>query len=428
MKNDNPRAARVVYRNLAFIWLFNMVWALGSPMVNSATMVASFFDKLGSKPVLFGLLQVCASLPVLIQFLPRLVRLRKGNLKTRMITAYVLTGVGYICYGIAAHYCMTNPTVYVPVMLALYFLVFCLYQLGVILYLDYIMQLFPAEILGRFYGINGLFISAGAVAGSAVAGFILKAVGFPANYGDLFTLAGLVFILSTVLPMFSIQSMEAPQQSTVPGIKAYVSGVKGIFRQPAAKWFAVLILLIYINMASYGFALIFLNRELKMDVDPTVATVISYVSQSVLLLAVGICLDRLGRIKTICGYMTLAMAANVIILLPFKYSYMVVFATYGMYALFINMVKVRLVNEVVPADKRLDAVIVANVIGVVAGSLLSLAYGWIAGLIGSYRFIFMLSAASVVLVYIVAARLYKEIEKSKEGIQHDSAMIAEELQ
>ena len=408
---SQPAGGKAVIHNIVFICLFNLVWALGNPMVNSSTIIASFFDKLGSRPIVFGLVQVSASLPVLIQFLPRLVRLRSGNLKHSMATMYMLTGVAYIVYGLVTLYSASNPALFVPVLLALYFLVFCLYQLAVILYLDYIMQLFPAEILGRFYGFNGLFASAGAIAGGAVAGSLLKSVGFPTNYGYMFMLAGGIFIVSTVLSLFTKQVGITLPEQVYPSVKAYAANVAIIFKRPAVRYFAFLIILIYVNLASYGFALIFLNRELGSNVDPAAATLISYVSQAVLLLVVGFSLDRLGRMKTVAGYMTLVLAANVVILLPIQHSYVFVFAAYGMYALFISMVKVRLANEVVPMENRLDTVIIVNVAGVVASSAVSLLYGILAEFVGSYRFIFVLSALSVVLLYFVAARLSVEIRK-----------------
>lgn len=428
LSDGESRPAGAIRRNLVFIWLFNMVWALGNPMVSSATMVASFFDKLGSKPVVFGLLQAAASVPVLIQVLPRLVNLRSRNLRAQMITAYMLAGGGYVLYGAAAYFCRGNAAVFVPVMLGLYFAVFCLYQLAYILYLDYIMQLFPAGILGRFYGVNGIFMSAGSVIGGAAAGVILKYLGFPTNYSVMFMLAGMIFVLSTAMCLFTVPSGPVEPQESFRSIKAYAAYAARIFRQPAARLFAVLVLLIYINQASYGFALIFLNRELGMGVDPTAATIIAYVSQSVLLLVVGVSLDKLGRLKTVSGYMTLVLAANLVILTGWQCSAAVVFAVYGMYALFISMVKVRLANDIMPAGQRLDAVIVANIMGVAANAVLSMLYGWVAGLTGSYRFMFILSAASVIVLYVVAARLHnviKQLPNTNEPFVVDERGISE---
>jgi MFS family permease len=203
--------------------------------------------------------------------------------------------------------------------------------------------------------------------------------------------------------------VERPRER-FKGLVAYAAHVSAIFRQQSARYFTLLVLLIYMNQASYGFALLFLNRELHMGVDPTVATIIAYVSQSVLLMAVGVSLDRLGRLKTVAGYMTVVMIANLVILTAWKGSYIVVFAAYGMYALFISMVKVRLANDIVPVDQRLDAVIVANIAGVAVNALLSLAYGWIVDATGSYRFMFIISAASVLALYAVAWRLHREIK------------------
>jgi hypothetical protein len=404
-------AKRAVVRNLVFIYLFNLVWALGNPMVNSSTMIVSYFDKLGSRPLVFGLLQVASSLPVLIQFLPRLVRLRSTNRKWSMAAVYMLAGAAYIGFGFVALHSASNPGLFIPLLLVLYFVVYCLYQLAVILYLDYILRLFPAKILGRFYGFNGLFMSAGAMAGGAIAVPLLKASAFPMDYGSMFMLAGGIFLLSSVLPLFTRQVETSEPERVLHGIRAYAVHAATLLRKPAVKYFTLLIVLIYVNFSAYGFALIFLNRELGRSVDPMVATFVAYGSQAILLMAVGVSFDRLGRLKTLVGYMSLVLAANVVLLLPLRHTEFFVFASYGMYALFISMVKVRLASEIVPAEERLDAVILANVSGVVAGSLASLAYGVLAGILDSYRFIFVCSALFIVVLFFVARRLGTEIRK-----------------
>ncbi len=36
---------RGVGRNLLFLYLFNLVWAIGNPMVHATTMVVTYFDR-----------------------------------------------------------------------------------------------------------------------------------------------------------------------------------------------------------------------------------------------------------------------------------------------------------------------------------------------------------------------------------------------
>ncbi len=52
--------------------------------------------------------------------------------------------------------------------------------------------------------------------------------------------------------------------------------------------------------------------------------------------------------------------------------------------------------------------IVANVSGVVAASAASLLYGSVAGAVGTYRFIFVLSGIGILALFLVSARLERE--------------------
>lgn len=409
---------RGVGRNLLFLYLFNLVWALGNPMVHGTTMVVTYFDRLGATPLAIGGIQACMSLPVLVQFLPRLVPLRNGSGKVAMAAVYMLAGAGFIAFGYAATFGATNPDFFVPLLLGLYFLVYCLYQLGVILYLDYLVHLLPPEILGRFYGFNGVVMAVGALAGGALASRLRLVAAFPVDYGVMFMAAGGIFIVATVFSLFTRPVQENAPTPVQPGIHAYRAHLAGILRRPSARLFVALIVLIDLNLSASGFTLVFLNRELGRGIDPLTATMVAYGSQAVLLTVVGICMDRLGRQRTVRGYMALVLLADLAILLPWRGSHIFVFAVYGMLPLFVSMVLVRVVNEVVPVAERLDAMIVANVSGVVASSAASLLYGVAAGAAGTYRFVFVLSGIGILALFFVSARLEGEGRKTVGQVRY----------
>jgi MFS family permease len=174
-------------------------------------------------------------------------------------------------------------------------------------------------------------------------------------------------------------------------------------------------MLINLCLSSYGFAMVFLNRQLNLNISPPTATMITYISQAVLVIFVGYCLDRLGRIKTIVGYMTLVLAANLIILTKIPYGFVLIFAMYGMYNLFVNMVKLRFINEIAHEDHRMDVMAVVNVLGLLVSSGLSLIYSLIAQVVKTYDFIFVTTAVFVVCLYFVAYKMRKMIDSQKTG-------------
>lgn len=415
MKKFEPeKKVNILLLNLIVIYIFNFLWSFGNPMINLSTMITAFFDNLNAKPIVFGLLQLCSSLPVLIQFLPRFIRLNKQHPKKLLFVLYEINGVGYIVYGVMILLLKNDSVLLILLLLILYFLIFCISQLASIMYLNYISNIFPSAILGRFYGVKGFLMSIGSVCGGIILSYMLKAVSFPLNYGVMYIVAGVFFMVATFFILFSVDKSTAVQsEKSFSDIKSYVKYMSEIIKLPIVKTFAFLMILIYMNNAPYTFALVFLNREYSMGIDPSIATLIAYFSQSILIVIVGQMIDKLGRSITVALYLTVISAANLVILIPFKQSYIFVFAVYGMYALFISMVKVRIANEVIPQNIRFDVIIFVNVAGVVVSSILSLAYGGLVQAFGRYEFIFIISALSIVFVYFVTIRLNRQ---SKEII------------
>jgi hypothetical protein len=111
-----------VFHNCFFILLFNFVWALGIPLTYEMTMLPAFFQKLGVQPIVYSLLQVSTSLPVLVQILPRFSRLNLRSSKTVIFWVYTFCGLGYIVFGSVAPFAAQYTVIFVPGLLLLFFL------------------------------------------------------------------------------------------------------------------------------------------------------------------------------------------------------------------------------------------------------------------------------------------------------------------
>ncbi len=393
--------------NLLFIYLFNFIWSFGNPMINISTMIASFYDRLNCEPVVFGLIQICSSLPVVIQFLPRIVNLKAEHPKKTLFILYEINGIGYIVYGVLAMYAERNPALLVPILLVVYFLIFCISQLAIVMYLNYISNLFPGNILGRFYGIKGFLMSAGSILGGFISMYLLNKAEFPVNFGITYIIAGSLFMIATFFVLFTMDDdVIVAENKSFERIRTYISHMAVHFKNKTVRSFMYLMMLVYAMNVPTGYVLVYLNRGHSMNIDPVFVTLISYFSQAVLIVIVGQCMDRVGRYITISGYLTCAAAANLLILIPGQ-SYILMYGIYGMYALFINMMKVRLANEIIPQEIRFDIIILVNVTGVLTGSLLSLIYGVIIQIFSSYEFIFVITSLCVILIYFITARLKK---------------------
>ncbi len=398
-----------VGRNLLFLHLFNFLWSVGSPMVLGSTMIVSFFDHLGSPPIVIGSIQACMSLPVLVQFLPRLARLRTGGARRRMAAVYVASGVSFLAFGAVASSSARNPAHFIPLLLGMYFLTYCLLQLGAILYLDYLGRSLPADRIGRFYGLNGVLMAAGALAGTAAASRLLRVAAFPLDYGVLFLVAGALFVVSSLFSLFTRPLQAIEPRAVEPGVRAYGALLAGLLRRPAVRRTVALVVLVDLNLVGYGFALVYLNREAGRNVAPLSATLVAFASQAVLLPVFGHFMDKAGSVRTIRAYMAAALLADVAVLLPWGASFVPVFAVFGMSGLFLNLILVRLSGEAAPED-RMDVMILANVSGVFAASAASLAYGAVAGAVGSFRFVFVLSALCATATFLVPSGLRKREE------------------
>ena len=408
------KSDKTILKNMVFLYLYDFVWALGIPMINNMTTIPEFFNLIESPPLVFGIIQVCVSLPIVFQFLPKFKAFRIEKPKILLFVVFVMTGIGFCLLGVASLFVKSNPPLVSVIMLFIYFATYCVYQLGIILYLEYFSNIFPGKLLGRIYGMKGYFLALGAILGTFLMKPLMNAMDFPSNYSILFITAGVLFAVSSSALLFTNdQNVTLKPGKIQKSIKEYKNYLADIIREPKIKLFVVLMMLINLCLSSYGFAMVFLNRQLNLNISPPTATMITYISQAVLVIFVGYCLDRLGRIKTIVGYMTLVLAANLIILTNIKYGFVLIFAMYGMYNLFVNMVKLRFINEIAEQEHRMDVMAFVNVSGLLASSGLSLIYSLIAQVVKKYDFIFITTAVFVVCLYFVAYKLRKTIDSNK---------------
>ena len=408
------KSDKTIIRNMIFLYLYDFVWALGIPMINNMTTIPEFFNLIKSPPLVFGIIQVCVSLPIIFQFLPKFISFRIEKPKLLLFIVFALTGVGFCLLGVASFFVASNPPLVSVVMLIIYFATYCVYQLGIILYLEYFSMIFPSKLLGRIYGIKGYFLALGAILGTILMKPLMNLMSFPFNYSILFITAGVLFaVSSSAMLLTDDQSVTLKPTKIQTSLRQYKNYLMDIIKDPQIKLFVILMMLINLCLSSYGFAMVFLNRQMNLNISPPTATMITYVSQAILVLFVGYCLDRLGRIKTIVGYMTLVLAANLIILTNIKYGFVLIFAMYGMYNLFVNMVKLRFVNEIAEEDHRMDIMALVNVLGLLASSGLSLIYSLIAQIVEKYDFIFITTAVFVICLYFVAYKLRKTIDARK---------------
>ena len=408
------KSDKTILRNMVFLYLYDFVWALGIPMINNMTTIPEFFNIIESPPLVFGIIQVCVSLPIIFQFLPKFKAFRIEKPKLLLFVVFVMTGIGFCLLGIASLFVESNPAFISVIMLFIYFATYCVYQLGIILYLDYFSNIFPGKLLGRIYGMKGYFLALGAILGTFLMKPLMNTMNFPFNYSILFITAGVLFAVSSSALLFtSDQNVTLKPGKIQKSIKEYKNYLADIIREPKIKLFVVLMMLINLCLSSYGFAMVFLNRQLDLNISPPTATMITYISQAILVIFVGYCLDRLGRIKTIVGYMTLVLVANLIILTNIKYGFVLIFAMYGMYNLFVNMVKLRFINEIAEQEHRMDVMAFVNVSGLLASSGLSLIYSLIAQVVKKYDFIFIATAVFVVCLYFVAYKLRKTIDSNE---------------
>ena len=403
-----------ILRNMIFLYIYDFIWALGIPMINNMTTVPEFFNLIKSPPLVFGIIQVCVSLPIIFQFLPKFKSFRIERPKLLLFIVFAMTGLGFCAFGVASMFANSNSKLIIVVMLIIYFLTYSVYQLGIILYLEYFSKIFPKKLLGRVYGIKGYFLALGAIVGTVIMRPLMNSIAFPFNYSLLFICAGVLFASSSSFLLLTrdkgVTLRPAKMQTS---LKEYKKQLLDIIKEPRVKTFVILMMLINLCLSSYGFAMVFLNRQLNLNISPPTATMITYISQAILVIFVGYCLDKLGRIKTIVGYMTLVLTANLIILTKIQYGFVLIFAMYGMYNLFVNMVKLRFINEIAHEDHRMDVMAVVNVFGLLVSSGLSLIYSLIAQVVKTYDFIFVTTAVFVVCLYFVAYRLRKMIDANK---------------
>ena len=414
---------KLIVRNLIFIYLFNFIWAFGNPMINNSTMIAAYFEQMGSPSIVFAMLQVCTSIPVLIQFAPRLFKFNKNNSKKLLWVCYEVNGLLFVLYGILVWFQPMSQGFLTVFLLIVYFSIYCASHLAMIIYLDYISSLFDATMLGRFYAGVGFFQAIAAISGGAISSVILGSVPFPHDYGLLYITAGIIFVFATFFLIFTVPSTEKERRSladipnstqgenpaeekTLVTPQGYFTQLRAMMKIPIIRYFALLMILIYINQVPYGFALVFLNREMHMEVSSSMATMVAYVSQSFLILAVGWCMDKIGQFQTIGIYMVAVSLANFLVSFPFKYSFVLIFGLYGMYNLFISMTKMRIANVTLSSKMRFDAIVLANVLGAFVGGVVSLIYGGVTQLINdSLVFIFVISAVDIVAILWVLSKL-----------------------
>lgn len=407
-RRKRKRPPSILARNWLFIVLFNGVWALGNPFINQSTTITAFFSELDVQPYIYGVVSLSACLPVLIQILPRCCRIGSDNPRIPIYITYSFTGAGYILYGVLASMADKDPGLFVPLLLAVYFAISCTGQLALVMYLNYLTMLFPANYLGRVYGVVGLAQAvAGVLSGLILLPLVMNRWSFPDNYGILFGFAGFIFLVAVQFSLFTKKQMSPQNRPPCQGPGHYLRVVRAVLQKPAARRFCLMMILVHAGNVSAGFILPHLRRQEGMvagaDVLRTL-TLISYCSQAVLMPLIGLVTDKVGRRFALNAYMVCVAAANLLLVTRLPGHHFPIYMVFGMYSLFNNMVTVRFAGETIEETDRYDAIIIANIASVLCNAALSALYGLLATALGGYSFIFILCAVFSLLVIPVAGR------------------------
>jgi MFS family permease len=269
-------------------------------------------------------------------------------------------------------------------------------------------RVIPIHFFGRLYGLTGIAISAGSILGSFMLAPILHATEFPMNYGILFIIAGVFFVLSSLSCLFMRE--KTPKQiagRVSESFIVYLRGLKPLITQKIVIVYAIFTGFILINQLPSVFFYSYLHNQLHIPVNPTTITLLAFASQAVLLPVLGVCLDKYGRMRTIAAYVFLTMLSLLVLLFQLSWGYYLAFILYGMYGLFIPMIKARLSNECVSASERMDTVIIINIASVSLSAFFSLIYGLIAQWSGTYSPLFILTLLVMIGFFRVAWSFYK---------------------
>jgi len=368
-------------------------------------------------PAVFSLIQVCAFLPAIIQILPRVTNMRVEKPKKPIILTFSLVGALYVVYGFIAFFAPSNPGLFLPLMLTVYFLLFCLFNLGSIMYIEYTARLFPPDVFGRVLGIKGAFMSVGSIAGGLILGTVMNRLAFPGNFAVVYMIGGALMLASSLFVIFTVNATDhIPAPLANKNLREYMTRIKSLFTDRCVKLFVILMILLFAVSTPQVFFMDFLNDQLGLSVNPATATMVVFVSQIIMTVIIGTALDKLGSTKTVAVYLIVITAALGVLLVPFALSFVVVFAAFGNYFYFITMSRAKIVNSVVTPRDRIDAVIMVNVLGSLINVMLSVLYGLLAEMTGTYVPVFIISGGVAVAAAVICVMLGREIRKREQLI------------
>jgi len=395
--------------NMVVLYAFNFLWSVGNPLINVNTALISYFSMAGMGVWAVSALQWCVNLPVLLQALPRIVRIPAGNDRRLMIGTYVFMGVGFIIFGILVAFSRLQIALMAQVLLLVLFITFSFYQVGNILYLNMLTRALPGNALGRYYAVLGVLMSAGAVIGGALAPWLLGMAGFPANFSMLFIVAGCVFIAATLTLLLSREmpsgTPETAQAAWRPGES--LRGLCGPLGRKSTQLLLALTLLIHVGGIPFNFALVYYNHLLPAPLSATWVFLVPYLAQSLLMPALGASMNKLGSARTVAVYALLLLVAVGLLLSGLSWGWIPVFSIFGAYAMFLNMIKVGMVREIVRPGEVFDVLLVSNILGVSFAAAMTTLFSWMITVWNAYALVFIVSGVALAAILPLLRVLHK---------------------
>lgn len=375
--------------NLLVLYAFNFIWSFGNPLINVNTSIVAYFTNAGAQVSVIGILQICVNLPIVFQFFPRFIKLKASG--KILIPIYGTVGLGFILYGALAAASPGKPGVIIPIMHVLYFVIYVFFLLGNILYFNILARLVPGNMMGRYYGTQSVLMSIGSVVGGIMASFLLKSFLFPSNYSLLFTVAGAIFIVSTLTLLLTREdkSIRSEPEQTFKSIPSYAMSLSPCLRRPAVRNFLLLSAFVYAAAIPFNFAMVYYGRELGAPISPSVIILMPYLAQSVLIPLIGVVMDKFGHARAIGVYAFLLLAMSCLLISRWPHGWLLVFGIFGAYPSFINMTRINMVREVAQPEEIFDLLLISNISGVIVTTAISTVFSWILDRWNAYTWMFV---------------------------------------
>jgi MFS family permease len=369
-------------------------WGAGMSLASWLTILPVFMQRLGAGEVLIGALPAIGALGfTLLQVPAAYLTTPLQKKKMPFVWLHVPACLAWLFIALFTHHLAATQA---RLMLTLFLVLFAIYtvSLGVVIpiWTDFINRLMPASRRGRAFGLMFMSGNIAGVVGAGLAGYLLKRLPFPDNYGSCFALSFVTISIGSALIATTREPDGRPRPPRAPAREFLRDLVRVVRGSRHLQRFLVVRGLLDLATMAGGFYAVYAVARFRLADEAagvfTAATIIPQIATSFLWGWLG---DRAGyKAVTVASAALRVSAAGLAVIAPNVYVFYVVFALLGMALNGDWVATPNLVVEMCPDDDKTAYVSLAN-------TALALPRG-VAPLLGGL----LAANASYVMLFVVA--------------------------